>query len=155
VNIGAKKMPRRKKCRNITEPPLCNEFKPKGVPSRFLERVILTLDEYESLRLSDYEGLEHQEASEKMGVSRSIFTRLLQGAHLKVASALVKGAVIVIEGGVYHFQKKRYRCLTCYALFDTELNSDDVHHCPECSSEDVENLNNKFGMHGLCKSKDI
>jgi len=49
-------------------------------------KIILHLDEYEAVRLSDYLRLSHSEAAERMGVSRSTFTRLIGGAHRKIHS---------------------------------------------------------------------
>ena len=76
-------------------------FKPAGVRMRDLEVVILTFEELEALRLVDLEGLEQEEAAEKMGVSRKTLWRELQSARGKVADALVNGKAIQIEGGNY------------------------------------------------------
>ena len=59
----------------------------------------MTLDEFESLRLADLEGLYQEEASARMKVSRSTFSRIVETAWQKVADALVHGKVLVIEGG--------------------------------------------------------
>jgi predicted DNA-binding protein (UPF0251 family) len=50
--------------------PNVNLFKPAGIPARFLERVSLTYEELEAVRLKDLEGLEQEEAAKKMNVSR-------------------------------------------------------------------------------------
>lgn len=144
-------MPRRKLCRNLQGPPCCGSFKPKGIPSRFLKVVTITLDEYESIRLADYENLEHEEASLKLGVSRSVFTRLVDAARKKVAIAIVEGCELTIDGGEYHFENKHFRCLGCYHLFDLPLNSDDPTECPKCKSINLENLNTSYGIAGKCK----
>ena len=62
-----------------------------------LQEIRLEADELESLRLADYEGLYHEEASKKMGVSRPTFGRILESARKKVASALVKGCALQIQ----------------------------------------------------------
>lgn len=62
-----------------------------------LEEIRLEADEMESLRLADYEGLYHEQASKKMGVSRPTFGRILESARKKVASALVKGCALQIH----------------------------------------------------------
>ena len=59
----------------------------------------MTLDEFESLRLADLEGLYQEEASARMKVSRSTFSRIVETARRKVADALVHGKVLGIEGG--------------------------------------------------------
>ena len=66
--------------RRINVPPRFNNFKPSGVPRRFLKQIDLTIDEYEALRLADYLQLEHLEASERMNISRPTFTRLIEKA---------------------------------------------------------------------------
>jgi predicted DNA-binding protein (UPF0251 family) len=80
-------------------------FKPSGKGVRELEVTLLTVDEYESIRLNDMKKLEQKEAAEKMGISQPTFHRLLQSAHEKIASALVNGNAIKIEGGEYMTEK--------------------------------------------------
>ena len=70
---------------------------PSGTPSRVLpDPVFITYDEYEALRLIDYEGLTQEEAGLRMGVSRGTIWRLVQSARQKVISALVEGREIRI-----------------------------------------------------------
>ena len=57
------------KKRKIKYPPQFNRFRPTGIPARFLEKINLTIDEYEALRLADYLGMEHADAAEKMHIS--------------------------------------------------------------------------------------
>jgi uncharacterized protein len=143
-------MPRIKKCRRLEGPPLCNAFKPRGIPTRFIKTVSINLDEYEAIRLADHQDLEHEEASKLLGVSRSVFTRLLDGARKKLAQAIIEGTELIIEGGDYHFQKKTYRCLDCYNVFEVNINDPDPANCPKCSSTKIDNLNNYFGGRGQC-----
>ncbi len=74
-------------------------FKPQCKPLHELERVVLTMDEYEAVRLSDLKGLTQKEAAEKMKVHRSTISRILNSAHRKIADALVNVKAIRIEGG--------------------------------------------------------
>jgi predicted DNA-binding protein (UPF0251 family) len=74
-------------------------FKPQGVPTRQLESVVMTLDEFEALRLSDLDGLYHEQAASKMNVSRATFSRIVDVARRKTADALVHGKALRIEGG--------------------------------------------------------
>ena len=69
------------------------------VPMAELEIIYLQLDELEALRLADREGLYHEEAADRMGVSRITFGRILQKAHAKVAEALLDGKAIIIGEG--------------------------------------------------------
>jgi predicted DNA-binding protein (UPF0251 family) len=90
-------------------------FKPAGIPSVILDEVVMTLDEFEALRLADLEGLYHEQAAERMRVSRPTFSRIVQSAHLKVAEALVHGKAIRIEGGPVQFWTGRRRCCQPHA----------------------------------------
>ena len=69
--------------------------------------VILTYPELESIRLVDLEGLTQEEAAERMGISRRTFWNDLKSARIKVATALVKGMPIRIEGGEYEVRRGR------------------------------------------------
>lgn len=77
-------------------------FKPAGIPAVALREVVMTLDEYEALRLADREGLYQEAGARRMGVSRPTFGRILELAHSKVAEALVDGCLLLIEGGTVH-----------------------------------------------------
>jgi predicted DNA-binding protein (UPF0251 family) len=76
-------------------------FKPAGVGMRDLEEVVVTIDEFEALRLSDFEKMTQSEAAVKMKISQPTFNRLLSSAHEKIAEALVEGKAIRIRGGNY------------------------------------------------------
>ncbi|NTU53846.1 MAG: DUF134 domain-containing protein [Chlorobiaceae bacterium] len=86
-------------CRSVEEIPRVTCFLPEGVPPSRLQNVVLSVDEVESLRLADFEGLYQADAAEKMKVSRQTFGRIIKSARKKVAEALVGGKTICIEGG--------------------------------------------------------
>ena len=96
-------MPRSKIPRWIRSHPPVSVFKPAGVPTRELPRATLRLDEYEALRLADYEGLTQEEVAERLGVSRPTVSRILDSARRTVAMSLVEGRAIFIEGGPVQF----------------------------------------------------
>ncbi|AEA33355.1 DUF134 domain-containing protein [Hippea maritima] len=72
-------------------------FKPCGIPANTLDRVTLSYDELEAIRLADFEGLYQQQASELMQVSRPTFSRIIERAHQKIADALIHSKAIEIE----------------------------------------------------------
>lgn len=76
-------------------------FKPAGVKMIDLEEAILTVDEFESVRLKDLGGLDEVTAAKKMNISQPTFNRLVSSARKKIADAIVNGKAIKIEGGVY------------------------------------------------------
>jgi predicted DNA-binding protein (UPF0251 family) len=94
-------MPRPRRCRRVGFLPGVNFFKPAGVRVTELEEVVLTVDEYESVRLKDMEGLDQAECAKKMKISQPTFHRLVISARKKIAEAIVKGKAIRIEGGTY------------------------------------------------------
>jgi predicted DNA-binding protein (UPF0251 family) len=93
-------MSRPKKDRCIRCQPNAIYFKPRGVPLIQLEEVCLSLDELETIRLADYEGLYHEQAAEKMNISRPTFGRILGEARRKVAEAVVDGKALRIEAKI-------------------------------------------------------
>jgi len=76
-----------------------NYFKPRGIPLDRLEEVILKLDEWEALRLADWEGLYQEEAAGRMGISRQTFGNIIESAHKKIADVLLHAKALKIEGG--------------------------------------------------------
>jgi predicted DNA-binding protein (UPF0251 family) len=92
-------MGRNKKPRMVAHTPPVTVFKPAGVPARTLQWLRLALDEYEALRLADYEGLSQEEVAERLGVSRPTVSRILEDARRTVTEALVRGQALAIEGG--------------------------------------------------------
>ncbi len=144
-------MARRKRCRIIKGPPKYNSFKPKGVPSNQIKQIKISLDEYESIRLADNEGYDHNFAAEKIGVSRSVFSRLVKSARAKIAKALVDGYEILIEGGEYHFEKVIYRCNDCYAIMEVDVGTVSPRNCTNCGSNDLYEINKRYGHRGRCR----
>jgi predicted DNA-binding protein (UPF0251 family) len=92
-------MPRPRHCRRVAQLPQANYYKPRGIPLSVLEEVILTVDEFEAIRLTDLDGLYQADAAEKMSVSRQTLGRILESAHRKIADALVNGKALLIKGG--------------------------------------------------------
>ena len=94
-------------CRRIAGRPIASVFHPAGIPPRELVEIVLTLDEFEAIRLADLEGLYQEQAAERMSVSRPTFGRILAAAHRKVAEALAQGKTLKIEGGTIRMERRR------------------------------------------------
>ena len=92
-------MPRPRLCRRVYFNPSVTYFKPRGVRLRDLNESILTIDELESVRLKDLEGLEQETAAKKMNISQPTFHRLILSARRKISDALINGKAIKFEGG--------------------------------------------------------
>lgn len=65
-----------------------------------LEEINLTLEEIETIRLKDFEGLEQSQAAEKMKISQPTFHRTLLSARKKISDAVINGKAIRIEGKI-------------------------------------------------------
>ncbi len=133
-----------RKNRSVLYPPGFTYFKPQGVSLKNLDEIGMTVDEYEAIRLSDYENLKHEEAALKMEISRPTFTRLINTARKKVAKALVSGSAIKIEGGNYIFLKNRVKCNSCGNTWDTAYGGRERPDCPKCKSEDIHYADRNF-----------
>jgi predicted DNA-binding protein (UPF0251 family) len=81
--------------------PKVSLFKPAGVPARFLEQRVLSVDEYEAVRLVDGEGLSHEEAAAVIGVSRQTLGRVVESGRRTLIGAIADGQAILIEGGTF------------------------------------------------------
>ena len=99
-------MPRPRIPRRVWDEPNVTYFKPAGVMMKQLEQVILSVDEFEAVRLKDFQEIEQIEAAKKMKISQSTFQRLLLSARKKIADAIVNGKAIKIEGGNYKIARK-------------------------------------------------
>jgi len=87
-------MPRPRLRRRICFCPNATFFKPRGVPMRELDLVILEPDELEAFRLIDYKGLDQEGAARQMRFSRITVQRIYKRARRKIAKALVEGKAI-------------------------------------------------------------
>ncbi len=90
-------MARPTKERVICASPKILLFAPTHIESD--DKIILTLDEYEVIRLHDLEHLTQSEVASQMLISRPTVTALLNSAHTKIADALTNGKALKIHGG--------------------------------------------------------
>ena len=93
--------PRPMRFRRVFAEPSFNFFKPAGVALRTLAEVVLTVDELETIRLKDYEGLGQIKSAEIMNISQPTFQRVYNSARKKIADAIINGKAIRIQGGRY------------------------------------------------------
>ena len=93
-------MPRPRKCRKVCRMPQVMQFNPDSADLSY-EPVILTVDEYEAIRLIDKQGFSQEECSTYMQVARTTAQLIYNSARKKLADALVDGRPLRIEGGDY------------------------------------------------------
>ena len=96
-------MVRPRKPRFVSAYPTITAFVPQGV--NITGEVALTIDEFEAIRLSDFEHLDQESGAAMMGISRHTFGRLLASGRAAVATAMVTGKVLKVEGGDFEIRK--------------------------------------------------
>lgn len=93
-------MPRPTRCRRVCALPDQIEFGP-AEPRCCGEAVVMTVDEYEAIRLIDLGGLTQEQCAAQMDVARTTITGIYDSARKKLADAIVNGRQLRIEGGSY------------------------------------------------------
>ncbi len=131
-------MPRRKRNRRIQGPPLIKGMSVFGVRGRKSNEVVLRIEEYETIRLLDYQNLTQEEAAVHMDISRPTLTRIYEEARNKVATAFVEGRDIIFRGGDIYFDENWFKCNECNASFNHYAKEKPV--CPLCKSSGVISL---------------
>ena len=121
----------------MTNPPHFKGFKPIGLPEAN-NPLVINFEEYESIRLSDFELNGQVEASRKMGVSRATYARIYESARRKVAQAFVLGKTIVFEGGKVYFDSDWFSCNSCGCWFNRIEKGIEIRNCTLCGSTKIE-----------------
>ncbi len=136
-----------KRLRKVLNPPPVKGFKPYGpdLEKKKTEPVIMLFEEYEALRLCDYDMCNHHRASVIMNVSRPTFTRIYASARQKIAKAFVEGAQIAIEGGKVYFDSDWYHCNSCNCNFNNNNKEKKIDSCPLCGSNQTERFDDEHG----------
>jgi len=111
-------MPRPRKKRKVIHPPKMHGFQPFGIALCNSEKVLLHFDEFESIKLVNYDNLSQEDAAVSMDISRPTLTRIYNKALRKIAQAFVEGRSIIIEGGNYKFDKDWFKCQKCHKLIE-------------------------------------
>ena len=130
-------MARPKRIRRMNNPPHFKGFRPIGLPEE-KNPVILNYEEYEAIRLSDFEGYGQVEAAQVMEISRPTYARIYESARRKVGEAFIMGKVIVFEGGKVYFDSEWYSCKSCGCFFNHPEKEAQVTNCTLCGSIDIE-----------------
>jgi uncharacterized protein len=132
----------RPKCqRKIGAPPAMEGFKPFGISCNKPEKVTLLFEEYEAIRLTDYEGMNQEQSATQMQVSRPTFTRIYEQARKTIAKAFVEGKSITITGGDARFEKQWYRCRKCHKLVEGIENHTRCDGCTCYNDDELVSIN--------------
>ncbi len=132
-------MPRRRRSRRVVEPPSFRGYKPYGTIDGCKGKVELHYEEYEAIKLTDYNLMNHQEASGLMDVSRATFARVYETARRKIAKALVEGKEIVSVYGNAHLENDWFECKECKSIFTIPNELEDK-NCPLCKSNSIQTI---------------
>jgi uncharacterized protein len=97
-------MPRPKRPRYIINQPIVTDFIPEGTHSG--EEVTLSFEEFEIIRLIDYEGLDQSQAAEIMQVSRQTVGRILKSGRYNLSKFVVEAHRLKVEGGCFKMYQK-------------------------------------------------
>lgn len=120
-------MPRPCKRRRICALPGCGRFGPKEAASP-LPSVIMTLDEFEAIRLIDLENMTQEQCAAQMDVARTTVQAIYNRARKKLAQCLVQQQELSIQGGDYVLcdgSSQNCRCLHCrHRCCHSEKNSE-------------------------------
>ena len=95
---------------------------------------MINIEEYEALKLCDYEHLTQAEAAELMNISRPTFTRIYESVRSKIARAFIEGLPITYEGGD-SLIAEWYTCDKCEIIFT--LKNIGGKSCPLCKSKEI------------------
>lgn len=134
-------MPRPRRCRRICQEPAYESFMPQGISCG--EEIVLTLDEYEVIRLVDLEKLTHEQCAGQMDISRTTVTEIYESAREKLADSLVHGKILRIAGGNYRLcdgSALRYCQKACKKAGDTV--SQNIPLCTETMCRSMKGANN-------------
>ncbi len=94
-------MARPRKWRRVCNLPESNRFGPLNPGKEELPTVTMTVDEYETVRWIDLEGLTQEECASQMNIARTTVQGIYNDARRKLAESLVEGKILIITGGQY------------------------------------------------------
>ena len=92
-------MPRPKKLKTVNGLPEYNLYGPINAPTE--NYIIMSIEEYETIRLIDLEGFTQEECAKQMNIARTTVQGMYNQARKKLAESLVNGKMLRIEGGDY------------------------------------------------------
>lgn len=113
-------MPRKVKCRKVCHYPQTLEFLPQNNNAE-QEPIILTVDEYEAIRLIDRRGMSQEQCAAFMQIARTTVQRIYETARKKLADFVVEGRPLRIEGGDFRLCNGSSTGCGCVDCFKQKL----------------------------------
>ena len=124
-------MPRPQRCRRICCEPEFEKFSPSGAADT--GSVVLTLDEFEVIRLVALEKQTHEQCAKQMDISHTTVTENSESARQKIADCLVNGKNLIISGGNYRLcEGGAVKCCgkKCTRAANTDICTEKGHNAP-------------------------
>ena len=105
------------------------------------DNIMFLAEEFESVKLIDYEGLNQSKAAKLMKISRPTFTRIYKRARIKLAASLVEKRALKLSGENIYYSDNWHKCQNCECIYNIidKSNSD---FCPFCKSTNFINIAN-------------
>lgn len=100
-------------CKRVCKEPEYLKFKPMGVEGK-RKSISLSVEEYETIRLIDYEGVSREECAERMNIARTTAQAIYNSARAKIAECVVNGMELHIEGGKFRICDGSAGCPNCH-----------------------------------------
>lgn len=110
-------MPRPRKWRTVCRLPAFQAYGPINTTGDESQFIMMQVEEFETIRLMDLEGLDQELCAERMNVARSTVQRIYNEARKKIADSLVNGKILKISGGSFVLcagNEEINRCPTCF-----------------------------------------
>lgn len=114
-------MPRKVKCRKVCHYPQTLEFLSQNNNAQELEPIVLTVDEYEAIRLIDRRGMSQEQCAAFMQIARTTVQRIYETARKKLADFVVEGRPLRIEGGDFRLCNGSSTGCGCVDCFKQKL----------------------------------
>lgn len=111
--LGGEFMARPRKWRKVCCLPNADLFGPLSGAPEGVRDITITVDEYETIRLIDLEGLTQEECAARMEVARGTVQSMYKEARKKIAQSLVLGQRLRIQGGDFHLYSEAERVAGC------------------------------------------
>ena len=114
VNYGGMLLPRPCKHRRICGIPNLSKFVPDGIEDfSSVLSVVMTLDEFETIRLIDHEKMTQEQCAVQMNVARTTIQSIYNSARFKLSQCLIEERPLLIEGGNYIVCSENGHNCTC------------------------------------------
>lgn len=127
------------KQRQISSPYSEVHFFPSGNNNSDADNILFLAEEYESVKLIDYEGLNQSQAAKLMRISRPTFTRIYKQARIKIATSLIEKKVLILSGVNIYFSDDWYKCQNCECIYNV-VDKSKNDFCPLCKSSDFNKI---------------